>query len=84
MLGMLHAGTEAFWEAVPPAGLASGGAAAWLMALSWLGHKAFCPRLIHSMVRGGEGEGAWGKLSCTVPLSLSLSFVFSLSLSLSL
>lgn len=58
MLGMLHAGPEAFWEAVRPEGPASG-ATAWLMALSWLGHKAFCLRLIHSMVRGGEGEGAW-------------------------
>lgn len=58
--GAMHAGNDACWArgilgGCFPAGLASE-IAAWLMALSWQGHKSFCLCLIQPMVHRAGRE----------------------------
>lgn len=70
----MHAGNGARWArgilgGRSPAGSANE-SAAWLMALSWQGHKGFCPRLIQPMVHRARREsGTRGlKFSFLYPL----------------
>lgn len=73
----MHAGNDACWArgilgGSSPAGLASE-TAAWLMALSWLGHKGFCLCLIQPMLHRARRESGTQGLKSSLHLSLFLS-----------
>lgn len=72
----MHAGNDACWArgilgGSSPAGLASE-TAAWLMALSWLGHKGFCLCLIQPMVHRARRESGTQGLKSSLSLGQGL------------